>query len=93
MDDPQAWGDGYDVAAVQGGWRSLRIGEPSKGAERLLQRVVWRAMFTDYLAEVNGEEPPTRSADRIALTRARGVRARRFTGRALRKVARVVEPV
>jgi hypothetical protein len=91
LSDAQEWADGYDVAVVEREWRSLQA-EPSPMAERMMQRVVWRAVFSDYLAEVNGEGLPRRSG-RVAPARPHGLRARRFAGRALHKVARVVEPV
>ena len=92
--DPERWGDGYDVDFVQREWRRLLAKEARPRGETLLQRVVWRAVFNDYLAELNGEKLPSRAPARVASTPSRGVvRARRLTGRALRKAARVVEPV
>jgi hypothetical protein len=97
LDDAEQWEDSFDAAVVRREWESLQSGNGSPAAERLLQRVIWRAVFTDYLAELNGEEPPVRSAMFESLERSirQGplLRGRRFTGRALRKVARVVEPV
>ena len=60
-----------------------------------MQRVIWRAVFADYLNEVNDEEagsqiplkePPPTPRPRPA------VRGRRFAARGLRKLARIVEP-
>jgi hypothetical protein len=58
------WGDGFDVAQVREIWRRALAGRAAARDELLLQRVVWRAAFTDHLAAVNGEPAaprPTRS--------------------------------
>jgi hypothetical protein len=63
---PQSWSDGFDVVFVQRAWSRLRMGAEQPGLETLLQRVVWRSTFGDYLAEFNGEEPPpTTSANLV----------------------------
>jgi hypothetical protein len=90
--DQDPWADAFDVAIVQQEWMRLRTGEARRRAEQLLQRVIWRAVFEDYLAELNGEDPPERGAVGSVSTRFHRSRARRFTARALRKAARVVEP-
>jgi hypothetical protein len=90
--DQDSWADAYDVATVQEEWTRLKTGEARRRAEQLLQRVIWRVVFDDYLAELNGEEPPDRSTMRGPPARFHGSRARRFTARALRRAARVLEP-
>jgi hypothetical protein len=93
--DSAVWADGYDTALVAQSWRSLLDGRGRPADERLLQRVIWRAVFSDYLNEVNDEG----TAPRIPLKaspstpRPRPVaRGRRFAARGLRKLARIVEP-
>ncbi len=92
--DPGAWRDAYDIQTVQREWGRLRAGEARKSAEMLLQRVVWRATFDDYLAELNGEEVPARATPAITEPQHPGpvARVRSLTARALAKAARVVDP-
>jgi hypothetical protein len=54
------WGDGFDVGHVRDIWRGALAGRAAARDELLLQRVVWRAAFTDHLAAVNGEPVPQR---------------------------------
>jgi hypothetical protein len=83
---PDSWADGHNVAVVQKAWRRLRVGATRPQGEALLQRVIWRATFEDYLAELNGEESPTRTfADHQ--TTAGGRRASARARRGLAKVA------
>ena len=62
-----------------------------------MQRVVWRAVFSKYLDEVNGEAPRSLAqteAQREPPIPARAgpvFRARRFTARALRYASRLVD--
>ena len=63
--DPGNWGDGFDVPRVQEIWRQSLAGRAAARDELLLQRVVWRAAFTDHLASVNRETAPARR--RLAL--------------------------
>ncbi|MFD0967448.1 hypothetical protein [Plantactinospora endophytica] len=99
--DPESWADAHRPAAVAAAWHRLVAGRGGPGDERLMHRVLWRAVFADYLAEVNGEEPTTRTqrvpvpvqsapSRILAGTAARG---RRIAARGLRRVAKVVDPV
>jgi hypothetical protein len=58
--DADDWGDGFDVPQVRDIWRGALAGRAAARDELLLQRVVWRAAFTDHLAAVNGEPIPQR---------------------------------
>jgi len=49
------WTDGFEVERVRSVWRRASGGRPAARDELLLQRVVWRAAFTDHLAAVNDE--------------------------------------
>lgn len=51
--DADDWGDAFDVRQVQAVWRRARAGRAAGRDELLLQRVLWRAAFTDHLAAVN----------------------------------------
>jgi hypothetical protein len=89
------WADGYDTTLVAQSWRSLLDGRGGPADERLLQRVIWRAVFSDYLDEVNDEEgtPRTPLNESPSIPPPRPlVRGRRFAARGLRKLARMVEP-
>jgi len=55
--DPDGCGDGFDVPVVASMWRQARLGRAAGRDELLLQRVIWRAAFTDHLAAVNGSSP------------------------------------
>jgi len=61
---PADWGEAFDVPRVQAVWRRAREGRAGGRDELLLQRVVWRAAFTDHLAAVNGTAPVDRAAVR-----------------------------
>jgi hypothetical protein len=93
--DPGSWGDQFDPGAVQREWQRLRSGVSRPQGEALLQRVIWRAVFDDYLAELNGEQRPTRTP--VAEVRRRRTRPferqRRFAARALCHVARLINDV
>jgi hypothetical protein len=52
---PDSWADGFDVPFIQRAWTRLRSGSAQPGFEVLLQRVIWRATFADYVADLNGE--------------------------------------
>jgi hypothetical protein len=54
------WADAFDVGQVRSIWRLARAGRAAARDELLLQRVVWRAAFTDHLAAVNGDPPRQR---------------------------------
>ncbi|MGI3782605.1 MAG: hypothetical protein ACRYG2_17730 [Janthinobacterium lividum] len=56
-EDTGDWSDGFDTAQVRAIWRRVRRGRPAARDELLLQRVVWRAGFSDHLAAVNGDRP------------------------------------
>ncbi len=90
--DPGSWGDAFDAKSVEREWQGLRSGESRPQGESLLQRVIWRAVFDDYLAELNGEQTSVRSP----LPRAKRhwssplARSRRFTARALCHAARLI---
>jgi hypothetical protein len=60
------WADAFDVAQVHEIWQKAVVGGASAGEESVLQRVIWRAAFREYCAEVNGE-PAVRPAP-IAVT-------------------------
>lgn len=60
-EDADDWSDGFDTAQVRAIWRRVRQGRPAARDELLMQRVVWRAAFSDHLAAINGDRPPTRS--------------------------------
>ena len=66
VEDADDWSDGFDTTRVRAIWRRVRQGRPAARDELLLQRVVWRAGFSDHLAAVNGEEPPARSSSSSA---------------------------
>ena len=51
--DADDWGDAFDVRQVQAVWRRACAGRAAGRDELLLQRVLWRAAFTDHLAAVN----------------------------------------
>jgi hypothetical protein len=59
--DPGDWGEAFDVEQVQRIWQRALQGQAAARDELLLQRVVWRAAFTDHLAAVNGEPSPARA--------------------------------
>ena len=65
--DPDDWGDAFDVRQVQAVWRRARAGKAAGRDELLLQRVLWRAAFTDHLAAVN----QTTARDRTAVVHVR----------------------
>lgn len=92
---PTLWADGYNPTSVAQSWRLLLDGRGRSGDERLLQRVIWRAVFADYLDEVNGEQGEARiPLEKSPLPPKPGVvvRGRRFAARGLRKAARTIEP-
>ena len=60
------WADAFDVAQVHEIWQKALVAGASTGEESVLQRVIWRAAFREYAAEVNGE-PAVRPAP-IAVT-------------------------
>jgi hypothetical protein len=64
--DGDDWGDGFDVAQVQEIWQEAMAGRAAARDELLLQRVVWRAAFTEHLAAVNGEPAPKRRTRTVA---------------------------
>lgn len=57
---PETWGEAFDVPRVQALWRRAREGRAGARDELLLQRVVWRAAFTEHLGAVNAETLPER---------------------------------
>lgn len=64
---PGDWGEAFEVPRVQAIWRRARAGKAGPRDELLLQRVVWRAAFTDHLAAVNAEPAVVR--DRVVLAK------------------------
>jgi hypothetical protein len=60
--DADDWGDAFDVRTVQAVWRRARAGRAAGRDELLLQRVLWRAAFTDHLAAVNQQAARPRTA-------------------------------
>ena len=90
VDDPSSWGENYDVPLIQQWWRLLRT-EPREGAERAIQNLIWRAVFEDFLSDLNGEERVVRRPAFMPEQPGAIHRARRFTARALNKVARTVD--
>ncbi|GAA1430947.1 hypothetical protein GCM10009616_16830 [Microlunatus lacustris] len=65
VQQPDDWGDAFDVPRVQSVWSRARAGQAAPRDELLLQRVVWRAAFTDHLLAVNAGTAPVRP--RVAL--------------------------
>ncbi|SDR89966.1 hypothetical protein SAMN04488543_0713 [Friedmanniella luteola] len=65
VERPDSWGEAFDVTRVQGIWRRARAGRAGPRDELLLQRVVWRAAFTEHLAAVNGGPAPVRPQVRV----------------------------
>jgi len=59
--DSDCWAEDFDVAAVQAMWHRAVAGRATSAQHAVLQRVVWRAVFQDYLAELNGERVPERA--------------------------------
>ena len=81
--DPDDWGDGFDIVQVREIWQGALAGRAAARDELLLQRVVWRAAFTDHLAAVNGEPGPTRRPR----TSAASTRPERTAAQVLRRLA------
>ena len=77
VQQPDDWGDAFDVPRVQSIWRRARAGKAAPRDELLLQRVVWRAAFTDHLAALNAEPAVVR--ERVVLTAPAATRATRAT--------------
>lgn len=65
VEQPDDWGEAFDVPRVQAVWRAARSGRAAPRDELLLQRVVWRAAFTEHLAAVNGRPGPDREQVRV----------------------------
>jgi hypothetical protein len=61
MADSAPWAADFDVAAVRRMWHRAVAGTASAAEHAVLQRVVWRTVFEDYLAELNGEPMPDRT--------------------------------
>ena len=81
--DGDDWGDGFDVAQVQDIWRGALAGRAAARDELLLQRVVWRAAFTDHLAAVDAEPVPQRQARTLVVATG----PERTSSRVLRQLA------
>ena len=81
--DPDDWGEGFDVAEVQEIWQGALAGRAAARDELLLQRVVWRAAFTDHLAAVNGEPLRERRPKILAVSS----QPERASGRVVRRLA------
>jgi hypothetical protein len=58
---PETWEDAFAPSEVQRAWRTALAGMASPRDEHLLQRVVWRAVFEDHLAALNGEKASVRT--------------------------------
>lgn len=52
LDAPAGWDDVFDVAAIRDLWRTARTEGLANRFEAIFQRVVWRALFRDYLSEL-----------------------------------------
>lgn len=91
--DRDAWADAFEPGLVTRAWASMLDGRGGPADERLMQRVVWRAVFNDFLREVN-DDPAERRPAVVSTSRPPGLvrRARRFAARALRRAARMAEP-
>ena len=68
LEQPGDWSDGFDTTQVRTIWARARRGRAAARDELLLQRVVWRAAFSDHLAAVNGDRPPGRAPGRPVST-------------------------
>jgi len=66
VQQPDDWGAAFEIPRVQAIWRRARAGKAAPRDELLLQRVVWRAAFTEHLAAVNAE--PALVRERVVLT-------------------------
>jgi hypothetical protein len=70
--DPSSWGAAFDVRVIQKLWRQACRGNVGARDELLLQRVIWRAAFSDHLDALNGVSGPRRdSASPIVPSRPR----------------------
>jgi hypothetical protein len=69
----EAWSQEYDARSVRRLWARSRSGASTAPDEALLQRLVWRSAFDDYLAELNGEPELCRSPVRVLPTRMPGL--------------------
>jgi hypothetical protein len=54
IDASGPWADAFDVRQVQEMWHQAVVGGASSTDEAVLQRVLWRAAFEEYVAEANG---------------------------------------
>jgi hypothetical protein len=102
--DHDVWADAFDPSIVTRSWQRLLSAEGEPSDERLIQRVIWRAAFADYLDEVNEEVPAPGARHGSALSRpsvptlplpAEAIRragVRRLAAYGLRRVARALDP-
>ncbi len=68
--DPGEWAEAFDVSEVRGAWRRSASGEAGQRDEQLLQRFVWRQVFDDHVASLNGAALAVRQpADLVQLPR------------------------
>jgi hypothetical protein len=92
------WTDAYDQPAVLTTWRRLLDGTGDHNDEQLIQRVLWAAVFEDYIAEINGttrpQPQPALELPPPAAKRASGpvVKVRRVSSRWLRKASIRIAP-
>lgn len=91
------WADAFDVGRVERAWSALLDGGGGPANERVMQRVIARAAFEDFLREVNDEAMPDRSAAAPAAAvrwRSPGLvrRSRRIAARGLHRLGRMLEP-
>jgi hypothetical protein len=83
LNDGGAWADAFDMAALRNAWDRSVNGQTGQREEHLLQRAIWRAVFDDHLAVVNGEPAPHRLPTRIV----KHTRASRDAFRVARRLA------
>jgi hypothetical protein len=91
--DPSVWSDAYEEPAVLKSWHLLLSGGGGPRDEELIQRVIWRTVYEDFLAEAAGESVPVRApvapAQLPSAAKATSpvAKARRLAARTLRKAA------
>lgn len=90
---PEVWGDAHEETAVLKSWHLMLSGTGGPRDEELIQRVIWRAVYEDFLAEAAGEPVPAREPvaqgqlPSVAHTTSPVAKARRLAARTLRKAA------
>jgi hypothetical protein len=70
ISDSAVWKDAFDPAGVAESWKRMRGDRGTPDDERLLQRVCWHVVFSDFLCELNGQStPPSPPATERRLSR------------------------